>query len=170
MYSFANTVKSQTFRLISFDAIVLHINTSFVAFYKNSTSNGEDFASDDIITAAFYRALVQIPIMAGELVQRNDGRVEIVVNKAKLNMPNYRMSIADNVHFDSIQSAKINPSAWPKGLATAGAIAVANPQSNQLHLMHTRVLRFKENSGIAFVVNIAHVVSDASWCGPFVQV
>ncbi|ORX67435.1 hypothetical protein DL89DRAFT_259318 [Linderina pennispora] len=170
MYPFANTVKSQTFRLTSFDAIVSHINTSFVAFYKNNTSDGEDFASDDIITAAFYKALVHFPIMAGELVQRNDGRFEIVVDKPKLNMPNYRMSITDDVHFGPVQSAKFSPPAWPKGLATAGAIAVANPQSNQLHLMHAHVVRFKENSGAAFFVNITHVVGDASCCRAFVQV
>ncbi|KAJ1939648.1 hypothetical protein FBU59_004051 [Linderina macrospora] len=134
MDTFTSSVTSQTFTLTSFDAIVSHINCSFVAFYRNDHDDQSRFMPADVMQESFYRALVQFPIMAGDLVQRDDGGLEVTVDQHNLNMPNYCESTADDMHFKDIKATNYSPEFWPKGL---------------------------ENSGIALAINISHAIGDA---------
>ncbi|KAJ1937038.1 hypothetical protein FBU59_004870, partial [Linderina macrospora] len=98
--------------------------------------------------------------MVGDLVQRDDGGLEVAVDQHDLNMPDYCESTADDIHFKDIETTNYNPEFWPKGLVPCGPISVRDERSGRIKLLQVHIVRFKDNSGLALVANIAHAIGD----------
>ncbi|KAJ1936974.1 hypothetical protein FBU59_004890, partial [Linderina macrospora] len=161
---FTSSITSQTFKLSSFDAIVSHTNSSFVAFYRNDHHDQSKFMPVDMMRESFYRTLVHFPIMVGDLVQRDDGGLEVAVDQHDLNMPDYCESTVDDMHFKDVEATNFNPEFWPKGLIPWESVAIKDKKSGRIKLLQVHIVRFKDNSGLALAFNYVHAIGDAVYC------
>ncbi|KAJ1949097.1 hypothetical protein EC988_004907 [Linderina pennispora] len=161
MTIFTSPIRSETYKLNSFDAIVSHINALFVVFYRNNHHDPPSFMPAEAMQDSFYRTLSRFPILAGDMIQRGDGGLEIVVDQDNLNMPEYHDSTLEDMHFDDFQSTSFDPRFWPKGLVNVGPVALKDRQSGRIKLLHVNIMRFKDNSGLALFINFAHAIGDA---------
>ncbi|KAJ1934580.1 hypothetical protein FBU59_005653, partial [Linderina macrospora] len=161
MDDFISTVESQVFGLSTLDAFTSYINLQYVFFYGNP-SDDAGFMRAETLKRAFYTALEQFPILVGHYHQRSDHGLNIVVDKGKLNMPDYRESVSDTVHYKDLKARKFHRDAWPKNLMTAHTMAHPDKGTRQIKLCHVNIVRLKENSGVVIYLAINHGVADAN--------
>ncbi|KAJ1958596.1 hypothetical protein EC988_000211 [Linderina pennispora] len=161
MDDFVSSVQSQVYELSTLDAFPSYINLQYVFFYRN-TNNTKDFMDANILQRAFYKTLEQFPILVGHYRQRSDRGLSIVVDKDNLNMPYYRDSTDDTVHYEDMKTRKFHRDAWPKNLMTAHVMALPVKGTKQLRLSHVNIVRLKDNSGVALYLALNHGVVDGS--------
>ncbi|KAJ1956764.1 hypothetical protein EC988_001179 [Linderina pennispora] len=168
MDAFTSTVKSQVFRLTTRDAFESHFNIQYLYFFGNV--NGDSgFMPSDKLELGFYRTLVQFPILAGYLRQRDDGGLDNVVDKDNLNMPEYRETVVGGLHYDDVKAASFDPAICPKGLLHLPPIAQPDAETGQIKMANARVARFKDNSGVAIFLNVSHSTMDGEGYFSFIK-
>ncbi|KAJ2723943.1 hypothetical protein GGI07_002321 [Coemansia sp. Benny D115] len=160
MDEFISTVENQVFGLHPVDTQAAFLNVPYHFFYPN-TANEEDFMPSEVMHTSFYMALRQFPILAGQLHSDGKGQTSVVVDRANLNMPEYKESHSD-VHIDSLKESKYHHSSWPDGLSTAGAITKASTSDGRIKLCNVHLVRLKDNSGVIVFLNVPHYVVDGT--------
>ncbi|ORX73919.1 hypothetical protein DL89DRAFT_263936 [Linderina pennispora] len=160
-------IESGVYPLSAFDEIISYVNIRHVNFYSNRDAT-TDFMPADKLETAFYKTLSLFPLFVGDLSQRADGRMEIVIDKDNLNIPGYMESQSD-VSFSDIESLSFNQSTWPTNLSTTGTIACPDAETNRIKLANIHVIRLKDNSGVIISTSFAHAVTDGYGCFEFLN-
>ncbi|ORX72703.1 hypothetical protein DL89DRAFT_290550 [Linderina pennispora] len=168
MDAFTSTVKSQVFRLTTRDAFESHFNIQYLYFFGNV--NGDSgFMPSDKLELGFYRTLAQFPILAGYLRQRDDGGLDNVVDKDNLNMPVYRETVVDSLHYGDVKAANFDPAICPMGLLRLPPVALPDAETGQIKMANVHVVRFKDNSGMAIFLNVSHSTMDGEGYFSFIK-
>ncbi|KAJ1958016.1 hypothetical protein EC988_000534 [Linderina pennispora] len=158
MHYFVNSVESKAYRLSKQSAYMAVSNIRLVFFYCN-TDGSANFMPARELEEGFYRTLVHFPHMTGYLKQTGYDTMDIIVDKTKLNMPDYRESQSD-IHYQDIESANFDPATWPSDLLPVSDFVCPEKDTNLIKLANFHVVRLKENSGIAISQNINHGIVD----------
>ncbi|KAJ2611173.1 hypothetical protein H4S08_003283 [Coemansia sp. RSA 1365] len=166
MDEFINTVKNQEIPLHPLDTQAAFLNVPYHFFFAND-SGKKDFMPNDALRSAFYTALERFPILAGYLRSEGQGKTTVVIDRQKLNMPEYLESTS-TISFDALRVAKFHYSSWPEGLSTTSAITTAGKDGN-IKLLNVHVVRMKDNSGVIIFVNMPHYVVDGTGFFSFVE-
>ncbi|KAJ1733901.1 hypothetical protein LPJ61_001334 [Coemansia biformis] len=169
MDDFISSLQPQVLPLTVLDTQGSFSNIPFVFFYENKTGSS-DFMPTDMLRDSFFRTMKTFPFFAGRLKSKGLGNVSIVVDPRNVNMPDYSEDSSD-VHFDELKDAGFRWSAWPAGVATAGAMTKADSRG-EIKLINVHVVRLKENSGVIIYFSIPHYVVDGEshmgvmirWC------
>ncbi|KAJ2796348.1 hypothetical protein H4R21_004752 [Coemansia helicoidea] len=157
MDEFARSLQPQVLPLSVLDTQGSFSNIPFVFFYENKTG-AADFMPTDMLRDSFFRTMQFFPMFGGHLRSKGLGNVSIVIDPHKVNMPDYSEDSGD-VHFDALKEARFRWSAWPDGVATAGAMTKAG-STGEIKLINVHVVRLKENSGVIIYFSIPHYVVD----------
>ncbi|KAJ2740763.1 hypothetical protein GGI20_005629, partial [Coemansia sp. BCRC 34301] len=116
MEYFTANVEPQTIELAVLDTLSSFSNIPFIYHFENTAPDNRDaFMPTDVLRVAFYKTLLEFPILAGHLHMSSDGRASVVVERNNLNLPEYRESTCD-IHFDQLKAASYNWDLFPKGL------------------------------------------------------
>ncbi|ORX66579.1 hypothetical protein DL89DRAFT_324979 [Linderina pennispora] len=160
-------IESKTYALSVPDESFSYVNIRHVNFYAN-TDAACSFMPSDKLEAAFYKTLTQFPLLVGDLTQRSDRHLEIVVNKDDLNMPGYRESQSE-VDFRDIKSAQYNQKTWPSDLETVGKVPCPDANSARIKLADIHVVRMKNNTGLIISTAFVHATTDGYGCFEFLN-
>ncbi|KAI8318565.1 hypothetical protein GQ54DRAFT_321660 [Martensiomyces pterosporus] len=133
------------------------LNIPYAVLYQNINAVG-DFMPSEQLKTAFYLALQAFPILAGHLKQTGDGHFSMVVDRDKLNKPEYLESTSD-VHYKDIKSAWFDQRTWPSGVVTTGSI-MAPDTNGIIKTTNVHIVRLKDNSGLILYLSIIHCVVD----------
>ncbi|KAJ2725006.1 hypothetical protein GGI07_001575 [Coemansia sp. Benny D115] len=166
MEYFEKTVKAQTIKLHSLDMLAGFTNIPYIYYFEN-TSNDRDFMSADLLRDSFYHALLDFPILAGNLCVGSDHTAHIVVDPNDLNMPEYIES-SSNIHFDFLKQASFAWSALPKDVVTVGTIPTAG-KHKRLKLANAHVTRLGDNSGVVLFFSTPHYAIDGVGYSMFIN-
>ncbi|KAJ2690002.1 hypothetical protein H4R19_006457, partial [Coemansia spiralis] len=157
MDQFVSSLQPMVLPLTVLDTQGSFSNIPFVFFYENKTGAG-DFMPTELLRDSFFRTMQFFPMFGGFLKSKGLGNVSVVVDPRKVNMPDYSEDSSD-VHFDALKDAGYRWSAWPAGVATAGAMTKAG-SSGEIKLINVHVVRLKDNSGVIIYFSIPHYVVD----------
>ncbi|KAI9503555.1 transferase [Coemansia spiralis] len=176
MDEFVRNVKSQVIPLSTLDMASSFVNIQFYYYYKNNKpasssqckkgSSNSTFMPSDLLYASFYKALLEFPILAGHLVQKEDCSGTVVVDKHNLNLPEFGISYS-SVDFADLEATRFSWSALPDGVASVGAFPTAN-SNGVIKLLNVHIVRLKSNSGLVMFVSIPHYVVDGIGYSAFV--
>ncbi|ORX74250.1 hypothetical protein DL89DRAFT_254120 [Linderina pennispora] len=159
MSQFLTGIDSKIYDLTKYDVLLSSYNVCIVFFYANDNLT-DSFMPSQELEDAYYKTVLQFPLLAGQIKKKGGGTLQVVVDKSDLNLPGYRESQSDT-HFSDIKSADFNPTAWPSDLAPVGNTAYPDRNTGVIKLLNTHVVRLKDNSGIIISFNTNHVATDA---------
>ncbi|KAJ1998711.1 hypothetical protein GGI04_004884, partial [Coemansia thaxteri] len=91
MDHFKRNVQTQTIDLCFLDTALSFANMPYYFYYENSEGSTE-FMISKHLRDSLYVTLLDFPILAGHLVMDGYGHASIVVDRANLNLPDYRES------------------------------------------------------------------------------
>ncbi|KAF2835331.1 transferase family protein [Patellaria atrata CBS 101060] len=168
MEDFLRSLSSKRYMLSPLDIIPSHLYITNAYFFENEPSaKCPPFMTGEALSTSFYHALQKFPILVGILSQEGLNAMSVVVDRNNPNMPVYE-ELNENVYFQDIKQAQFHREQWPKGMN------IRDPRSQVdyrgvLKLIHVRVHRLAENSGVVIVVRISHSVFDAKGCVAFMN-
>ncbi|KAJ1953527.1 hypothetical protein EC988_002942, partial [Linderina pennispora] len=111
MSEFLTGIDSKTYGLTKYDVLLSSYNVCIVFFYANDNLS-DSFMPSRKLEDAYYKTVLQFPLLAGYIKKKGSGMLQVVVDKSDLNLPGYRESQSDT-HFSDIKSADFSPATWP---------------------------------------------------------
>ncbi|KAJ2619518.1 hypothetical protein GGI26_005756 [Coemansia sp. RSA 1358] len=167
MDEFINSIKSQTINLDNLDSACTLFNIPFLFWYKNAKrSSWDHFMPPSILKSAFFKALMDFPLLAGYIKTDSTGSSCIEIDSGNLNMPEYTDTDCD-VDFETLQDSGYNT----KMLSSIFADKCISPAPPGLYggfikMITANVLRLKDYSGVVLFIGIAHCAVDGyGYCG-----
>ncbi|KAI9503770.1 hypothetical protein GGI25_003846 [Coemansia spiralis] len=161
MDEFVNSIKSEVIHLDNLDNACAIFNIPTFFWYKNtSRSSWEQFMPPDILKIAFYKALIDFPILAGYIKTDSNGSSYIEINKDNLNMPEYTDTDCD-VDFEALRSSGYNTKLLPNIFADK-RIPPAPPglYGGHIKMAAVNIFRLKDFSGVALFISTSHCAVD----------
>ncbi|PIA16598.1 hypothetical protein COEREDRAFT_86984 [Coemansia reversa NRRL 1564] len=157
MEELANSINSAVISLTPHDALLSFSNHPLVHFFENQNSD-IDFMPSEKLKTSLFKALRDFPLLLGHIKETGNGRANVIIDKSKLNMPDYLESISA-VNYKDIKSSGFNWDSWPIGVATAGPSVIPD-NNNIIKLLSIHIIRLANNSGVILFCNIPHYIID----------
>ncbi|KAJ1890792.1 hypothetical protein LPJ81_005870, partial [Coemansia sp. IMI 209127] len=153
MDSFIASLKPQTIYLDGYDECSSILNIPFYFWYERTVPS-------DVLHNAFYKTLEEFPILAGRVKTGNDSRSYVVIDRNRLNMPEYTDAPC-NVHFQTFKDADFDINMLPVDYSSAcKSPAPPGIIGRCMKLAEFHVLRMKGGSGMCIFASISHMVFD----------
>ncbi|KAJ2080857.1 hypothetical protein H4R24_002773 [Coemansia sp. RSA 988] len=167
--SLAQLVKAlrpHTVKLDGFDKAAECFYIPFYYYFENAGKD-EDFMSTELLRDSLFQVLQEFPHLAGALQKNDTGGLQVVVDPSALNIPDFKETHYD-LHFDEVKLAHYNQFMLPKDSNTTDAYLRGGP-GEAVKLASINLIRFRDNSGVAIFISIAHVLMDATGYNLFVS-
>ncbi|KAJ1734881.1 hypothetical protein LPJ72_002148 [Coemansia sp. Benny D160-2] len=163
MDSFTSSVNSQVIYLDGYDTESTTVSIQNCYWFKNdSPSSANEFMPAKVLEDAFYKALLEFPILAGYIKTNSYSRMYIDVNKDNLNMPVYTDTTACcNLTYSAMSDSGFDLRKIPINLrGKYGVPAPVGLFNRQIKPAFFHVLRFKDNGGVFIYASAAHCLVD----------
>ncbi|KAJ1950066.1 hypothetical protein FBU59_000852 [Linderina macrospora] len=142
-------------------------------FFFGNREGTETFMPPDRLKTAFYKAIESFPMLVGHVVPSSSSsprELEVAVDRDNLNMPDYRETVCEHIHYSDITAAHFHRCVWPQGLMAARCIALPDPSTGHIRLVHAHMVRLKKNSGLIIYLSISHCLLDGFGYRLFIDV
>ncbi|KAJ2540051.1 hypothetical protein EV175_006276 [Coemansia sp. RSA 1933] len=170
MDTFTASVKQQEVQLDGADKVCAATYISYYYWYRNVDKQAQDtFMSAGTMEKAFYVALCDFPLFAGNLISDCDGQMFVRVETDDLNMPVYSDTACD-VDFDTVKDSGFDTKLLGNKFIHARHIPV--PYSHiggRIKSLEAHIVRLKDFSGVCLLVSIAHFIVDGYGHSLFVR-
>ncbi|KAJ2763532.1 hypothetical protein H4S06_000010 [Coemansia sp. BCRC 34490] len=163
MDSFTSSVNSQVIYLDGYDTTCSTLSIPLCYWYKNdSPGSANEFMPAKVLEDAFYKALLEFPILAGYIRTNSYSRMYIDVNKDNLNMPVYTDTTACcNLTYSAISDSGFDLRKLPINLrGKYGVPAPVGLFNRQIKPAFFHILRFKDNGGVFIYASVLHCLVD----------
>lgn len=168
MDNLRESLERRSYALSAFDMQGSFANIPYAFFYEN-TSKIEDFMPTTLLKKSLAEALKKFPILTGHIRPKAVGSIEIQVDPANINFPEFQESANDTISFSGIKAQKFSWSSWPDNVATVGGFATPSAETGEIKLLNVHVLRLKDNSGLILFINIPHYAVDGAGYFGFIR-
>ncbi|KAJ2819999.1 hypothetical protein IWW50_005239, partial [Coemansia erecta] len=121
-----------------------------------------------LLKRSLYVALEDYPILVGRLRQVQSGKYQVVVDSSNLNLPLFD-EVQCDMDFAEFEAAKFNPTLLPDGAIMPSPFFTGGFDEGEIKLADIRVLKFKDNSGVAISISVAHSLMDGYGFNMFVH-
>ncbi|KAJ2340238.1 hypothetical protein GGF43_006461, partial [Coemansia sp. RSA 2618] len=102
------------------------------------------------------------------LRQVQSGKYQVVVDSSNLNLPLFD-EVQCDMDFAEFEAAKFNPTLLPDGAIMPSPFFTGGFDEGEIKLADIRVLKFKDNSGVAISISVAHSLMDGYGFNMFVH-
>ncbi|KAG9249491.1 transferase family protein [Emericellopsis atlantica] len=155
MEDFLRQLEHHSFELSPLDIIPSHLYLTKVFFYKGN------LMSNDTLLASLYDSLQSFPILVAKLQRHGSTSMRLIVDRDAPNLPSWEEHEDLNVHFEELERKRFHRDQWPDCINITDPLLYAGNGGDVPKLLRVRLYRYRDSSGSALVVRVAHCVFDA---------